>query len=46
MIILNCKISFSYNSCSALFFWNKVVKDYTGSNYKFENDLFLFNNEK
>lgn len=42
----NWEVSPSYNSCSALFFWNKVVKDYTGSNYKFENDLFLFNNEK
>ena len=42
----NWEVSPSYNSCSALFFWNKVVKDYTSSNYKFENDLFLFNNEK
>ena len=42
----NWEISPSYNSCGAFFFWNKVVKDYTGSNYKFENDLFLFNNEK
>ncbi len=42
----NWEVRPSYNSCSALFFWNKVVKDYTSSNYKFENDLFLFNNEK
>ncbi len=42
----NWEVSPSYNSCSALFFWNKVIKDYTSSNYKFENDLFLFNNEK
>ena len=42
----NWEVSPSYNSCSALFFWNKVVKDYISSNYKFENDLFLFNNEK
>ena len=42
----NWEVSPSYNSCMALFFWNKVIKDYTSSNYKFENDLFLFNNEK
>ena len=42
----NWEVSPSYNSCSALFFWNKVIKDYASSNYKFENDLFLFNNEK
>ena len=42
----NWEVSPSYNSCSALFFWNKVIKDYTSSNYKFENDLFLFNNDK
>ena len=42
----NWEVSPSYNSCSALFFWNKLVKEYTSSNYKFENDLFLFNNEK
>ena len=42
----NWEVSPSYNSCSALFFWNRVIKDYTSSNYKFENDLFLFNNEK
>lgn len=42
----NWEVSPSYNSCSALFFWNKVIKDYTSSNYKFENDSFLFNNEK
>lgn len=42
----NWEVSPSYNSCSALFFGNKVIKDYTSSNYKFENDLFLFNNEK
>ena len=42
----NWEVSPSYNSCSALFFWNKVIKDYTSSNDKLENDLFLFNNEK
>ena len=42
----NWEVSPSYNSCSALFFWNKVIKDYTSNNYKFENDSFLFNNEK
>ena len=42
----NWKISPYYNSSNALFFWNKVTKDYTDNNYKFEKDLFLFNNEK
>lgn len=42
----NWEVRPSYNSCGALFFWNKVVKDYTGGNYKFESDLFLFSNEK
>lgn len=40
----NWEVSPSYNSMSALFFWNKVVKEYTNDKYKFEKDLFLFNN--
>ena len=42
----NWEVSPSYNSCSALFFFFIVIKDYTSNNYKFENDSFLFNNEK
>lgn len=26
-------------------FWEKVIKEYTNNNYKFENSLFIFNNE-
>lgn len=41
----NWEVSPSYNSVNAMFFWNKIIKEYTNGNYRFEKESFLFNNE-
>lgn len=34
----------SLGSNQAYMFWENVIKEYTNNNYKFENDIFVFNN--
>ena len=41
----NWEVKPSYNSEKAYLFWKKTIEEYTKNNYKFENGLFLFNNE-
>lgn len=41
----NWEVKPSYNSVSALFFWNKIIKEYTNGNFNLKKDLFVFNNK-
>ena len=40
----NWEVSPSYNSEKAYLFWKHVIEEYTKNNYKFEDGMFLFNN--
>lgn len=41
----NWEVQPSYNSKKAYMFWKKVIEEYTNNNYKFEDEIFLFNNK-
>ena len=40
----NWEVSPSYNSEKAYLFWKKTIEEYTNKNCKFEDGIFLFNN--
>lgn len=42
----NWEVSPSYNSEKAYLFWENTIAEYTNNNFKFEDDIFLFNSEK
>ena len=42
----NWEVEPSYNSEKAYLFWKKTISEYTNNNYKFDDGIFLFNNNK
>ena len=42
----NWEVRPSYNSEKAYLFWKKTIEEYTNNNCKFEDGIFLFNNEE
>ncbi len=40
----NWEVKPSLNSAKAYSFWKSVIENYTNNNYKFENEIFTFNN--
>lgn len=42
----NWEVKPSYNSQKAYLFWKKTIGDYSGNNYKYKNEIFLFENIK
>lgn len=41
----NWEVEPSYNSEKAYLFWKKTISEYTNNNYKYEDEIFMFNNE-
>lgn len=41
----NWEVSPSFGSKSAYSFWNKVINEYTNNNNKYEDRIFMFNNQ-
>lgn len=41
----NWEVSPSFGSDQAFNFWKKVINEYTDKNNKYENNIFMFNNE-
>lgn len=41
----NWEVEPSYNSEKAYSFWKKTISEYTNNNYKYEDEIFMFNNE-
>ena len=41
----NWEVSPSFGSKSAYSFWNNVINEYTNNNNKYEDRIFMFNNQ-
>ena len=41
----NWEVEPSYYSEKAYLFWKKTISEYTNNNYKYEDEIFMFNNE-
>ena len=41
----NWEVEPSYNSEKANSYWKKTISEYTNNNYKYEDEIFMFNNE-
>lgn len=41
----NWEVKPCYNSEKAYLFWKKIIEEYSKDNYKFEDGIFLFNND-
>lgn len=42
----NWEVEPSFNSEKAYLFWKKTISEYTNNNHKFDDGIFLFNNNK
>ena len=45
MYKVNWEVSPSFGSKSAYSFWNNVINEYTNNNNKYEDRIFMFNNQ-